>query len=139
MNYQQTLLVRLMEEANELAQATSKALLFGLDHCNPETKVSNGDKINDEYNDLLGTIDELKTTGFVLASDVGLRLRKQHKIRRYSEISRELGVLKPTLTPNEVHKLVNLRNEFLPDNSMRTILNKVLGRYEHDKTNRITD
>ena len=56
MTRQQKLLVRAMEECNELAQRISKALIFGLEEVQPEQPLANSERINYEFNDLVAVL-----------------------------------------------------------------------------------
>ena len=98
MTNEQYLLGKLAEEAAELAQIAIKAQQFGIDEVfggdsNPD-KLSNRDRIEAEFNDVLGIIYALDveenvhvTQNFEAQNE---KVRKMHKWRDYA---RELGLV----------------------------------------------
>lgn len=92
MNKQQYLLIKLAEEASEVAQIALKTAQFGLHETYPGQPKSNIDRVLAEVTDLLAILEML---------DVELELKisidreevekKMTKVRKYLAISRELG------------------------------------------------
>jgi len=58
-------LIKLAEEASEIAQAATKSLVFGLDSTNPYTKIKNKEQICSEFYDLVALIYALQTDEFI--------------------------------------------------------------------------
>lgn len=97
MNKKEYLLIKLMEEAAEIQQATSKALLFGLDNHHPERPFdTNESEIFKELLDLYTTYLMLKSEGVFdeynlqpdLEVDKYIKI-KELKIENYMKISNE--------------------------------------------------
>lgn len=101
MTREQHLLIRAMEECNELAQRISKALVFGLDEnqVNPEQNpenLNNRDRIYFEYYDLRAVLG----MAGIDAWDASDRARKaenakRRKVEKYLQYSKELGLYEP--------------------------------------------
>jgi NTP pyrophosphatase (non-canonical NTP hydrolase) len=89
---QQHLLVKLSEEASEVAQAVSKALLFGLEHSGPNMP-TNIENINAELADLWGTMEVCRENGIALSIQESAVTAKKSKIFKYFRYSREIGML----------------------------------------------
>ena len=92
MNRQEHLLVILMEECNELSQEVSKALRFGV-HEQRDLPTSNIERMNMEFNDLLGVLALLKSEEILITSDAKRIANKITKIEHYLEYSKECGTL----------------------------------------------
>lgn len=100
------LLVRAMEECNEVAQRLSKALIFGLDQIqedpddqpqqNPE-RLDNRERIRREYVDLKAVLEmvDVQLTGHLR----GEIHAKQAKVERYLDRSRRCGTLQECTGP----------------------------------------
>ena len=93
MNTKEYLLVKAMEECNELAQRFSKALAFGVD--DDYTGKSANTHIYDELGDLLGVIELLEDEHILTHENVhDRRYAKKAKVREFMEYSRNKGTLK---------------------------------------------
>lgn len=93
MNKQEHLLTILIEECNELAQQASKALRFGIDE-QRDLPTSNRERLNMEYNDLMGVKELLATECEIFLQSNRLMIEtKKAKVRKYMQYSKELGVL----------------------------------------------
>lgn len=91
------LLVILMEECNEVAQRASKALRFGLREVEPGQELSNAERINLEYMDLI-TIMEILTNEDILPWISSPKLQqhvaaKSQKVEKFLVYSGECGTL----------------------------------------------
>lgn len=89
------LLVILAEEASEIIKDATKALRFGMDDCNPVTKVSNQESLIAELNDLLAMVEMLQTEG-ILPERVIDRIKvenKKAKVEKYLLYSENVGRL----------------------------------------------
>lgn len=94
MNNIQFLLVKLAEEANEVAVRALKASQFGLDEVQPDQSLSNAERLAAEVVDLQGILALLKKeAGLDLAiTDNSIRA-KIEKVVRYREYARSLGLV----------------------------------------------
>ncbi len=97
MNEQQNALVIFKEELGELAieilnlqQNVSKALRFGMDE-QRDLPTSNKERIESEWNDLLGSMQHLKKVGVDLKPNVSQITKKLQKIDKYTRYSMQLG------------------------------------------------
>lgn len=88
---QEHLLILLMEEAAEIAQAASKVLRFTADHHQNPTSYSNVEILRVELNDLYAIVEELLATGLSISYDEKLISIKREKLKLYTEISQKLG------------------------------------------------
>lgn len=94
MTVEQHLLVRAMEECGEIAQRISKAMVFGMsevhpdEHVNPK-KLTNRERIIEEYNDLIGVLQMLHLD----VRDDGMIGAKIVKVYKYIDYSRSLGLV----------------------------------------------
>lgn len=96
MTKQQMLLLLLMEEAAEVAQACSKVLRFGANHKPDVYPDTNADRLYKEIIDFQVIIDFLETEGVFKEITVELEkemIRKQQSTTRYLSISKDLGHL----------------------------------------------
>lgn len=99
MNKQEYLLNQLSQECIEVAKEISKALAFGLIDVYPPDKPykSNKQRIEEELNDLLGTLDlilkEELLTERTITCQIG-RTVKIKKIVKYMKYARKTGALK---------------------------------------------
>ena len=99
MNEQQNALVVFKEELGELAieilnlqQQVSKALRFGIDE-QRDLPTSNRERIEAEWNDLLGSLEFLRKNGIDLRPNMAAVLRKMEKVDTYTKYSKELGTV----------------------------------------------
>ncbi len=86
------LLVRAMEECNELAHRISKALVFGLDEVQPGQPLTNRERIYGEYFDLravlgMAGIDAWANTNASKKAES----EKVQKVEKYLAYSAEMG------------------------------------------------
>lgn len=72
-----------------LQKQVSKAIRFGIDE-QRDLPTSNRQRIESEWNDLLGAVEVLASRGINLQPDVKAIASKVEKIRRYTEYSRHL-------------------------------------------------
>lgn len=87
------LLTILMEECNELAIDTSKAIRFGLDE-QRDLPTSNRERMNKEYNDLIAVVDMINAeVGDVFRCNTEAMRKKQEKVEKYMKYSQECGTL----------------------------------------------
>lgn len=94
MNTEQFLLIKLAEEATEIAQIALKSAQFGSDEVMPGIVATNRDRVHLEINDLLGVIEELNDrVKFNFEPNPSLISLKREKIRKYEMYSRELGMV----------------------------------------------
>jgi len=92
MNTEQYLLVKLAEEAAEVAQIAIKCAQFGLTEVYPEAGTPNVDRLFGEMNDLLGVFAVLHLEEvFSWLPDQSQITAKKDKIYKYLEYSRSLG------------------------------------------------
>lgn len=96
MNQEQYHLIKLAEEASEIAQIALKAAQFGLESVCPTETQTNRQKLFKELNDLMGvlaTLNEEHALGFV-ASTEAIKA-KQAKMAKYKNVSISLGLVQP--------------------------------------------
>jgi len=98
MTKQEYLLTVASEECAEIQQAISKALRFGLDACHPDTPwLPNGTQILNEFHQLEAVIGMLVGAKILANTTLEERTdimdRKVKKVKRYMEVSKELGCL----------------------------------------------
>lgn len=99
MDSEQSALKCFEEELGELAiellklqNQVSKAIRFGIDE-QRDLPTSNRERIESEWQDLLGCLAHLKTKGIKLNPDLPSISNKMCKIVKYENYSRELGKL----------------------------------------------
>jgi len=99
MTEQENLLVIFKEELGELAieilslqQQVSKAIRFGINE-QRDLPTSNIERIESEWNDLLGSIKKLSSVGINLKPDIEAINRKMTKIDKYTGYSKGLGIV----------------------------------------------
>ena len=101
MNLQQYLLVKLAEEAAEVAQIALKAAHFGLSEVQPGTEVTNAQRIYAELNDVMAMVHRLtEVSNGEFAFDIGQPdhlaiAQKLAKVEHYLGYSRSLGLVGP--------------------------------------------
>ena len=94
MKREEQLLIILMEECAELAQRASKALRFGLDEIEPGQELSNSERLDLEFNDLVSVAAMLRNEKQVFKKyNWDLRDAKVQKVEKYLDYSRQLGIL----------------------------------------------
>ena len=77
-----------------LANQISKAIRFGVDE-QRDLPTSNRERITSEWNDLLGSVENLRKRGINLDTDVAAVMAKMAKIEKYAGYSKELGQITP--------------------------------------------
>lgn len=99
MNRKEYLLVKLAEECNEVAQRVTKALTFSLEEVQDGQGLSNAQRIEQEYIDLVTTYQLLQQNGWLPEIDVEkaeeAAAKKIEKLEFYANYSAHLGTLKP--------------------------------------------
>lgn len=97
MNEKQNALKIFEEELGELAmeilslqQQVSKAIRFGLDE-QRDLPTSNRERIESEWNDLLGSLKNLSNLGIELTPNIEMIEKKVSKIEKYTKYSKDLG------------------------------------------------
>ena len=94
MNRREYLLTKLVEECLEVAQRATKALTFGVDEVQPGQNLTNFERLNGEWNDLLATAELLtEEVDLELWRDVSLVRAKREKILKFMAYSRQQGCL----------------------------------------------
>ncbi|HEO1828237.1 TPA: hypothetical protein VAM16_003516 [Acinetobacter baumannii] len=92
MSHEQFLLMKLAEEATEVAQIALKTAQFGMNERHPIEKLNNKKRIHLEINDLLAIVDELNSWyHFNFQPDHLAKIRKIEKLNHYLAYSIELG------------------------------------------------
>jgi len=92
MNKQQYLLIKLAEEASEVAQIALKTAQFGLHETYPGQPKSNIDRVLAEVTDFLAVLEMLDCQlELRFEADRGELEEKKTKVEKYLAISRELG------------------------------------------------
>ena len=87
------LLICLSEECSEVQKAVSKILRFGKDNHNPETMVANSAKLQNEFTDLMGTVELLIDSKILTPPSQAQVSLKKKKVLKHLEFSREAGCL----------------------------------------------
>lgn len=93
MTKEQYLLVKLAEEASEIAQIALKCTHFGINDKRYENGKSNIELVEDEFNDLLGVIQMLETEGVKIKEDKDKIFNKMVKVGKYMKYSQKLGLV----------------------------------------------
>lgn len=94
MNTPEYLLSVVEEECNEIAQRATKAQRFGLAEIQPGQELTNKERLIQEFNDLLGTLELLFGRPFIHCVRPSMIEAKKAKVQKFMEYSRELGMLK---------------------------------------------
>lgn len=99
MDEQQNALKVFEEELGELAieilnlqHEVSKAIRFGIDE-QRDLLTSNRERIEAEWNDLLGSLENLSKIGLTLMPNLDAVAAKIAKIERYTDYSKDLGTV----------------------------------------------
>ncbi len=88
----QHLMAKLASEASELSHAVLKGIEFGIDHPYPDGKTIL-QKIEEEYNDVLGVVKMLNELGFLINARDDLIKAKVTKVTDYMGVAQAHGVL----------------------------------------------
>ncbi|WP_151732542.1 hypothetical protein [Acinetobacter ursingii] len=92
MTHEQFLLLKLAEEASEIAQIALKTAQFGMTEKHPDMELNNKERIHLELNDLLAVVDELNTwSQFRFKENYTAKINKIEKMRTYLGYSIGLG------------------------------------------------
>lgn len=92
MTHEQFLLMKLAEEATEIAQIALKTAQFGMTEKHPDLPLNNKERINLELNDLLAVVDELNSwVQFGFKEDYAAKVNKIEKLNKYLGYSIRLG------------------------------------------------
>lgn len=101
MTLNQYLLVKVAEEASEVAQIALKAAHFGLSEVQPSRSETNAERIYVELNDLLAMVHRLgEVSNGEFWFDIGQPdhlaiARKLGKVQQYLAYSQSLGLVEP--------------------------------------------
>lgn len=92
MTHEQFLLMKLAEEATEIAQIALKTAQFGMLEKHPDLPLNNKERIHLELNDLLAVVDELNSwSQFGFKEDYAAKIQKIEKLNTYLGYSIQLG------------------------------------------------
>lgn len=92
MTHEQFLLMKLAEEASEIAQIALKTAQFGMNEKHPDMELNNKERIHLELNDLLAVVDELNSWAkFDFKENYEAKINKIEKLNRYLGYSIDLG------------------------------------------------
>lgn len=99
MNKQEHLMTVFAEELGEVAmellelqKQIFKAQRFGIDE-QRDLPTSNRQRIEAEWQDLLGAVEKLREVGICLQPDIAAIAKKMGKVERYCDYAKELGTL----------------------------------------------
>lgn len=98
MTNEQYLLGKLAEEAAELAQIAIKAQQFGIEEVfgGQETPLSNRERIEAEFNDVIGVIKMLNIEEDIdIAQDTTAQTAKMNKVDKWRDYAKTLGLVVP--------------------------------------------
>lgn len=96
MTTKERLLLKVMEECDEVSQRVAKALAFGLDEIQEGQSLNNAQRIQDELIDLFAVLYLLEQKGiFVMEKTTTNDVLDQRvkRIEKYLEYSRKLGTV----------------------------------------------
>lgn len=97
MNRTEYLLTCLAEECSEVAKNAAKAQRFGVNEVMPEQPLTNGERIMEEYCDLLGVLVMLVEDGTLNMPDYlqvhAAIAAKKEKVEKYMRYSESIGTL----------------------------------------------
>lgn len=93
MTREQYLLVKLAEEASEVAQRALKASQFGVDEVQKGQEQNNAERLYDELNDLNGILALLNShvSGFAYTPDPEAIKAKRNKLKKYKKLAATYG------------------------------------------------
>jgi len=99
MNKQEHLMTVFAEELGEVAmellelqKQIFKAQRFGIDE-QRDIPTSNRERIEAEWQDLLGSVEKLREVGIYLQPDIAAIAAKMEKVERYCDYAKSLGAL----------------------------------------------
>jgi hypothetical protein len=99
MNKQEHLMTVFAEELGEVAmellelqKQIFKAQRFGIDE-QRDIPTSNRERIEAEWQDLLGSVEKLREVGICLQPDIAAIAAKMAKVERYCEYAQSLGTI----------------------------------------------
>ena len=87
------ILIKVMEECDELSQRVSKALTFGLHEVQEGQAYSNQERIMHELADLLGILELSRERDLTLTVESERIDKKKDKVLKYLEYAKSLGVV----------------------------------------------
>lgn len=90
MTRDEMLLVKAMEECNEVAHRISKALRFGVNEIQEGQAATNWYRVREEFVDLMAVLDMLHMVPIVTVEEMAQR---RERVERYLRRSLELGTL----------------------------------------------
>ena len=93
MNKLQHLLLKLMEECNEVSQVASKCIQFSLEDKAPNQPYTNAERLNQELNDLRAQLTMLESEGFYFKASAKAQEDKIAKVNKYLKYPQELGLV----------------------------------------------
>jgi len=94
MTHEQFLLMKLAEEATEIAQIALKTAQFGMTEKHPDLPLNNKERIHLELNDLLAVVDELNCwSQFGFKENYAAKIQKIEKMNEFLGYSIELGMV----------------------------------------------
>ncbi|RSE13342.1 hypothetical protein [Acinetobacter johnsonii] len=92
MTHEQFLLMKLAEEASEIAQIALKTAQFGMTEKHPDLPLNNKERIHFELNDLNAIVDELNSwTDFEYKPNYEAKIKKIEKLNTFLGYSVRLG------------------------------------------------
>ncbi|RIJ79251.1 hypothetical protein D1871_00065 [Nakamurella silvestris] len=92
MTHEQFLLMKLAEEASEIAQIALKTAQFGMTEKHPDLSLNNKERIHLELNDLNAIVDELNSwTNFEYKPNYEAKINKIEKLNTFLGYSIQLG------------------------------------------------
>jgi len=94
MTEREHLLTIVAEECNETAQRCSKAVRFGLSEIQPGQTLRNDERIIEEFNDLVGAMEELFDKPINEIIDRDKVIKKKRKILEYMDYAEQQGTIK---------------------------------------------
>lgn len=84
----------LIEELGQFIKRASKVKRFGLTHIAEGQDLTNGERLQEEVNDLLCGLSHLATLGIIELDGITPRFNKGKRFEEMLELSRKLGTLK---------------------------------------------
>ena len=93
MKIEQYLLVKLAEEASEIAQIALKTAQFGVHEKYHKLDEDNLERISGEFNDLLGVIELLRDNNVYINTNFDKIADKKIKVKKYLKYSQDLGMV----------------------------------------------
>lgn len=92
MNFEQLLLLKLMEECTEVAKEAAKCMQFGMDEVYEPIGKANRERLADELNDVMAIIQMLNNgTNLRYTRDEEAIKAKIEKVLHYAQYSADLG------------------------------------------------